>query len=110
MSVAHHSKPFPWVSTVRSFWPWQELIQLQRPGVVLVELHPALSVAAGYGSARQVLRQMHAWGYTEISHSGRFCDARWYDITRSIRCAAPFPTLVAHVCVFIRSSSTSALT
>jgi hypothetical protein len=70
----------------------QPLIAKQLPGVVMVELHPHLTRASGYGSAARLLRQMYAWGYTDISHSGHFCDERWYDITRTIRCARVWKT------------------
>ena len=45
------------------------------PGVVLLEMLPAAVEAAGYeGGALALLGRMHAWGYTDMSHSG--CAAR----------------------------------
>ncbi len=55
--------------------------------MVLVELHPGKMAAGGGGTAAGLLRRMAAWGYTDVSHSGRVCDERWLNITKSIRCA-----------------------
>ena len=41
------------------------------PGVVLLELQPAAVRQSGYeGGALGLLRRMHSWGYTDVSHSG----------------------------------------
>ena len=41
------------------------------PGVVLLELQPHAMRAHGYeGGALQLLRKMHSWGYSDVSHSG----------------------------------------
>ncbi|CAL8471301.1 g10843 [Coccomyxa elongata] len=56
------------------------------PAVVLLELQPHAMARAGYeGGALRLLRTMHSWGYTDVSHSGHVCDERWHNITRSIR-------------------------
>jgi hypothetical protein len=56
--------------------------------VVLVELWPHKMAKGGGGSAAGLLRRLAAWGYADVSHSGRVCDERWLNITKSIRCAA----------------------
>ena len=41
------------------------------PGVVLLELQPQAVRQHGYeGGALGLLRKMHSWGYTDVSHSG----------------------------------------
>ena len=41
------------------------------PGVVLLELQPQAVRQNGYeGGALGLLRKMHSWGYTDVSHSG----------------------------------------
>ena len=41
------------------------------PGVVLLELQPQAVRQNGYeGGALALLRKMHSWGYTDVSHSG----------------------------------------
>lgn len=41
------------------------------PAVVLLELQPHAMARAGYeGGALRLLRTMHSWGYTDVSHSG----------------------------------------
>ncbi len=41
------------------------------PAVVLLELQPHAMTRAGYeGGALRLLRTMHSWGYTDVSHSG----------------------------------------
>lgn len=41
------------------------------PAVVLLELQPHAMARAGYeGGALCLLRTMHSWGYTDVSHSG----------------------------------------
>ena len=41
------------------------------PGAILLELHPDAVEAHGYpGGAGAVLQQLHALGYTDMSHSG----------------------------------------
>lgn len=55
--------------------------------MVLVELWPHKMAKGGGGSAAGLLRRLAAWGYADVSHSGRVCDERWLNITKSIRCA-----------------------
>lgn len=41
------------------------------PAVVLLELQPHAMARAGYeGGALKLLRTMHSWGFTDVSHSG----------------------------------------
>ena len=55
-------------------FPVQELLLRNNtppPGVVLLELQPQAVRQNGYeGGALGLLRKMHAWGYTDVSHSG----------------------------------------
>ena len=53
--------------------------------MVLVELWPHKMAKGGGGSAAGLLRRLAAWGYADVSHSGRVCDERWLNITKSIR-------------------------
>ena len=41
------------------------------PAVVLLEMEPRTVAKLGYpGGPLALLRKMHAWGYTDVSHSG----------------------------------------
>lgn len=76
--------------------------------MVLVELHPSKMAAGGGGTAAGLLRRMAAWGYTDVSHSGRVCDERWLNITKSIRCAHAARADVVRASHYYKSSSIAA--
>jgi hypothetical protein len=58
------------------------------PAVVLLELQPHAMARAGYeGGALRLLRTMHSWGYTDVSHSG--CVLKAGSFTHSSRGLVP---------------------
>ena len=66
----------PLSSFSRGYW-WHSVQDLMLrnntppTGVVLLELQPQAVRQNGYeGGALGLLRKMHTWGYTDVSHSG----------------------------------------
>ena len=58
-----------------------QLMTERPPPIVVLEWRPALMRARGWGEPVALLKRMWAWGYTDISHSGPVCDARWANVT-----------------------------
>ena len=57
--------------TDRAYCGQEVLMRQTPPGAILLELYPDLMEAHGYtGGAVALLQQLHALGYTTISHSG----------------------------------------
>jgi len=63
------------------------------PAVVAVEIHTAAlalapSAGGGGGSAAALVRRLTAAGYTDVSHAGPACGARWAALTRRLHLPA----------------------
>jgi hypothetical protein len=61
------------------------------PAVVVIEVHAALlasSAPSPPSSASALIRRLAAAGYTDVSHSGPACGARWAALTRRLHLPA----------------------